>query len=269
PVNCSASPKILLVDDVLSDLRLLMEMLASQQLHIVVAFNGNDGYQKAVMNRPELILLDVGMPGADGFAVCRLLKANPATRDIPVIFLTGANQPEQRVEGFALGAVDYVIKPFNEKEVLARVSLHLNIARRLNATGSRMPAEDGNKGESPNAVLVRAARGYLADCLSDPPSPAQLARLLGTNETRLNAAFRQEMNLPVFGYVREERMRQARMLLADTNIPIATIGEHIGYPNPSNFATAFRQRFGTSPREFRLSLEERAKNGMRDAPDAP
>lgn len=262
-------PKILLVDDVLSDLRLLMEMLTSQRFHIVVAFNGNDGYQKAVMNRPELILLDVGMPGTDGFAVCRLLKANPATRDIPVIFLTGANQPEQRIEGFALGAVDYVVKPFNEKEVLARVSLHLNIARRLNAAGNQEPEDKDDSNESPDAVLVRAARDYLADRLGDPPSPAQLARLLGTNETRLNAAFRGEMNLPVFAYVREERMRQARLLLADTDIPVATVGQHVGYPNPSNFSAAFRQRFGTSPREFRQSLRGGEQGDMADTTASP
>jgi DNA-binding response OmpR family regulator len=258
-------PKILLVDDVLSDLRLLMEMLSSQRFHILVAFDGNDGYRKAVMSRPGLILLDVSMPGTDGFAVCRLLKANPATRDIPVIFLTGANQPEQRLEGFALGAVDYVVKPFNEKEVLARVSLHLDIARRLSSAGNPEPSDDED--ESPEAVLVRAATRFLADRLADPPSPAQLARLLGTNETRLNAAFRQEMDLPVFAYVREERMRQARMLLADTDIPVAAVGEHVGYPNPSNFAAAFRQRFGASPREFRQSLDA-ARGDMRDTPAA-
>lgn len=248
---------LLLIDDSTTELRLLMEMLASRNFRIVVAFDGNDGYRKALLNRPDLILLDVKMPGTDGFTACRLLKATPETRHIPVIFLTAVNEPEQRVEGLTLGAVDYVTKPFSEREVLARVGLHLDIARRLSNAENPRPDPARAAGGSPDATLVRAATTYLADRLGEPPAPGELARILGTNEKRLNDAFRQQLGLPVFAYVREERMRQARQLLASTDIPVGTIGEHVGYTSPANFATAFRNRFGISPREFRQSLRDR------------
>lgn len=251
----SSTPTVLLADDSLSDLRLLIEMLVSKRFRIVAAFDGHDAYRKAVLNRPNLILLDIHMPGVDGIAACRLLKTNPVTHDIPVIFLTAANEPEQQLMGLSLGAVDYVTKPFSEEIVLARVGLHLDIARRL-AAPSTADSQTHDMPESPASVLVRAATDLLAKRLGQAPSPAELAKLLGTNETRLNEAFRRELGQPVFAYVREERMRQARQLLANTDIPVASIGAHLGYANPSNFATAFRTRFGASPREFRLSLQE-------------
>lgn len=257
----NSSIKILLIDDSIVDLRVLMGMVADRRYRLTVAFDGKDGYHKAILGQPDLILLDVRMPGMDGFATCRLLKANEATRQIPVIFLTAANDKDERLAGLALGAVDYLAKPFvSEEEVLVRIGLHCDIAKRLGAATAIPKAsnlEAGNEASSASdRALVKAARGYLSERLADPPSPEALARILGTNEKKLNAAFRAEMSMPVFAWVREERMREARHLLAHTEAPVREIGEHLGYPNPANFSTAFRERFCASPREFRASLRQ-------------
>jgi DNA-binding response OmpR family regulator len=263
-----SAAKILLIDDSVADLQVLMGMLANRQYRLTVAFDGNDGYRKAMLGKPDLILLDVRMPGMDGFATCRLLKANDATRQIPVIFLTAANDPDERLAGLTLGAVDYLAKPFvSEEEVLARIGIHLDIAKRLGAAQPLpAPPDTGTEDESASTsdrALVKAATSYLAERLADPPSPEALARILGTNEKKLNEAFRAVLALPVFAWVREERMRQARQLLARTTNAVREIGEHLGYPNPANFSTAFRERFGVSPRDFRASLRWR-----RDEDDA-
>lgn len=244
--------KILLIDDSTADLQVLLEIIASRSYRLTVAFNGSDGYHRAILGQPDLILLDVRMPGMDGFATCRLLKANEATRHIPIIFLTAANDPEERLNGLTLGAVDYIAKPFiSEQEVLARIGIHLEIARRLGTMGSTAE-EDMNKSvPMAGRALVKAATTYLSEHLAAPPSPQVLARMLGSNEKKLNETFQSVLSLPVFAWVREERMRQARHLLAHTECHIREIGEHLGYPNPANFATAFRERFGLSPRDFR------------------
>ena len=110
PVVSTAQPKsqqsILLVDDSAEDLTLLTEYLRSTRFRITVAFDGREGYQKASLLLPDIILMDVRMPRTDGFAACRLLKADPRTRDIPVIFLSGCNELDDRLEGLHLGAVD-------------------------------------------------------------------------------------------------------------------------------------------------------------------
>lgn len=248
-------PNILMIDDSTVDLRLLMEMMSARQMRVNVAFNGQDGYHKAGLQQPDLILLDVTMPVMDGFATCRMLKSDERTRYIPVIFLSAANGVEKRIDGLSLGAVDYIVKPFSEQEVIARVEIHLDLARRRNVPAVGL--DDGGVGEGivrRDAVLIQTATDYLLQHLRLPPSPEALAKMLGTNEKRLNQAFQDGFAMPVFGWLREERLRQARELLAITETPIADIAEHLGYSSPANFAKAFRERFDCSPRALRVEM---------------
>ena len=247
------STDILLIDDSLTDLRLLMDMLLARQLRLSVAFDGQSGYQQAVLQQPQLILLDVHMPVLDGFAACRLLKANARTRSIPVIFLTAANDIAQRLQGFALGGVDYIGKPFSEPEVLARIGVHRQFVPTPAGPGPA-PAATALPPESLDATLVGAAQTVLRRSLADPPSLDRLAGLLGTNRRRLNQAFGACCGLSVFEWLREECLRQAHYLVTSTDTPLAMIADHMGYATPSHFAKAFRERFACPPRNLRAEV---------------
>ncbi|AUT00873.1 hybrid sensor histidine kinase/response regulator [Nostoc sp. CENA543] len=118
---------ILLVDDNPTNLSVLSEALSSEGLNFRVAVDGESAIAQAERNQPELILLDVQMPGINGFETCRRLKANPITKNIPVIFTTALADTESKTKGFFLGAVDYIPKPFAQEEVLARVRVHLRL----------------------------------------------------------------------------------------------------------------------------------------------
>jgi len=120
---------ILVVDDVARNLQVLCNILAKEKYRLAVARNGKQALETAEKVTPELILLDVMMPELDGFEVCKRLRNSPGTRDIPVIFLTAKTELESIVKGFEIGAVDYVTKPFNETELLARVRTHLELKR--------------------------------------------------------------------------------------------------------------------------------------------
>ena len=245
-----AAPTLLLIDDSIAELRVLIDMLAARKWRTLVSFNGMDGYRTAGLKKPDLILLDVRMPGMDGFGTCRRLKADPNTQSIPVIFLTSAEDKEDRLTGLSLGAVDYIIKPFvSEEEVLARLGIHLELARRLGSA----PAISANA-TSGQSALVAAATSVLLESLTNPPSPETLALQLGTNEKRLNEAFHEAFALPVFAWLREQRLRLARQLLSKTDTPIADIAAHCGYGSPANFSTAFKERFECTPRDFRRRL---------------
>ncbi|KOQ54177.1 AraC family transcriptional regulator, partial [Achromobacter xylosoxidans] len=100
-----AGLRVLVVEDRPEDRMLLVDFLTSQDCRVYVAEDGNDGYRKAQLVQPDIILMDVNMPVCDGLAACRLLKADPATRAIPVIFLTAASLPMERVAGLSAGAV--------------------------------------------------------------------------------------------------------------------------------------------------------------------
>ncbi len=118
-------PVILMVDDTPANLHMLFDLLSGSGFEVLVAEDGESALERLQYTRPDLILLDVLMPEMDGFETCRRLKEDPATRDIPVIFMTALADTVDKVKGFQLGAVDYITKPFQIEEVLARINTHL------------------------------------------------------------------------------------------------------------------------------------------------
>ncbi len=129
PDNRLENEALLLVDDNPTNLQVLYQTLETTGCKLLVAKNGETALSIAQKAAPDLILLDIMMPGIDGFEVCRRLKGNPATANIPVIFLSALTDTKDKVQGLQLGAVDYVSKPFQPDEVIARVNTHLTIHR--------------------------------------------------------------------------------------------------------------------------------------------
>jgi adenylate cyclase len=129
--------RILVVDDAPENIQAISTILRAQGYQVLAATEGARALDVLGKVRPDLLLLDVIMPGMDGFEVCRRLKATPELAEIPVIFLTGKTETEDVVRGFEVGAVDYVTKPFNAHELLARVRTHLEIGR-LNRENMRL-----------------------------------------------------------------------------------------------------------------------------------
>jgi len=128
---------ILLVDDNPTNLQVLFQTLDGVGCKLLIAKNGEMALSIAGKARPDLILLDIMMPGIDGYEVCRQLKSVSATADIPVIFLSALGDTQDKVKGLQLGAVDYITKPFQPDEVIARVNTHLTIHRLKREVESR------------------------------------------------------------------------------------------------------------------------------------
>ncbi len=126
PARLTPKPAtILIVDDSPVNLQVLMRTLDGTGHRILVATGGKPAIEIAERARPDLILLDVMMPGMDGFEVCRAIKANPATNDIVIIFLSALGEVADKVAGLEMGAADYITKPIQADEVIARVATHL------------------------------------------------------------------------------------------------------------------------------------------------
>ena len=125
--NSNHPKTILVIDDSPTNLEVLYETLSFAGYEVLVEMDGLSGIEQVNHNPPDLILLDVMMPKIDGFETCRQLQTNPATKEIPIIFITALTEAEEKLKGLALGAVDYITKPFQQEEVLARVKLHLKL----------------------------------------------------------------------------------------------------------------------------------------------
>jgi len=120
---------ILIVDDTPANISVLVDALADTGHQLLVAEDGEEALEQTLHALPDLILLDVMMPGLDGYETCRRLKARPETRDIPIIFMTALHDTAEKVKAFGAGAVDYITKPIQHEEALARISAHLTLRR--------------------------------------------------------------------------------------------------------------------------------------------
>ena len=118
---------VLIVDDTIYNIQLLSLMLNKQGYRVEKATSGTEALESANQLLPDIILLDIRMPDIDGYEVCRRLKANPVTKDIPVIFISSIEESTDKVEAFSVGGVDYISKPFQLIEVLARIETHLRL----------------------------------------------------------------------------------------------------------------------------------------------
>lgn len=127
--NSEDQGTLLIVDDVPANVSVLFDFLTVARFKVLVAQDGKRAIQKASYAQPDLILLDVMMPGMDGFEVCTILKSQEKTKDIPIIFMTALADTVDKVKGFGLGAADYITKPFQSEEVLARINTHLGFRR--------------------------------------------------------------------------------------------------------------------------------------------
>jgi len=158
---------ILMVDDNPTNLHVLQATLEGRGYRLLAARDGTSALLVAAKALPDLILLDIMMPGMDGYEVCRRLQSDPVTCDIPVIFLSALEQTEDKVRGFELGAVDYITKPFQPEEVIARVNTHLTmrcLQRQLRQANSELKELNQNlekKVEERSRELLRSRDGII------------------------------------------------------------------------------------------------------------
>ncbi len=147
---------ILIVDDTAANLRLLSQMLTDRGYGVRAVTSGARALESARAAPPDLVLLDIKMPGMNGYEVCEHLKADPLTREIPVIFISALDEIQDKVQAFAVGGVDYITKPFQFKEVLARTETHLSLRKlqnQLRDANQRMEQELALAGKVQSSFL--------------------------------------------------------------------------------------------------------------------
>lgn len=192
---------VLAVDDTPGNLRVLVEALSAAGMEVLVATDGVSAIETARYSKPDLILLDVLMPGIDGYETCARLKREDSTVQIPIIFMTALCETEEKVRAFEVGAVDYITKPFEQAELLARVNTHLTISRlRQDLEKRNRELEDLNRLKNEfmgmaahdvrNPLASVLACAELIETIVDVSPPEKTKMLIGqisTSARRINA----------------------------------------------------------------------------------
>jgi DNA-binding NarL/FixJ family response regulator len=233
---------VLIVDDAPANLAMLHAALDQAGYRVLVATDGEGALTSVQRLAPDIILLDAVMPGMDGFETCRRLKADPASAHIPVVFMTGLTDSLHVVQGFRAGGSDYVTKPIETTEVLARIVTHLLAARQtfqarqaVEATGHAMVSVDH---EGRPSWQSPAAREWLRPCLGDDGRlpPNVLNWLRGRGEIAAEESLRFVVGGVLLGFTR---------LVADAASVTLLVRRHAGVPD----AGALAAMFGLTSRE--------------------
>jgi len=278
---------ILIVDDTPTNLGVLFDFLADFGFKVLVARDGQSALQKVAYAAPDLILLDVLMPGIDGFETCRRLKANDFTRDIPVIFMTALADTVDKVKGLSLGAVDYITKPLQHEEVLARVNVHMklrNLSKKLLEQNVYLQAEIEQRVKAESSLLKlaselerrvdeRTAELFLSNQLLKQEIQERLQAEAGLQESEaqlrtqaqcLEKAFR-ELQLTQTKLVQSEKMSSLGQLVAgvahEINNPVNFIFGNLSYAhdytkNLIDLVNLYHQEFPAAGQIIEHKIEE-------------
>ncbi|MCB9503828.1 MAG: response regulator [Deferribacteres bacterium] len=246
----SENATIVLVVEDNADVRTYIRERLKNSYQIIEAVDGAQGIEKAQSLIPDLVISDLMMPEKDGYELCYILKNDEKTGHIPIILLTAKASDESKIAGLETGADDYVVKPFNEKELQTRVKNLIEQRRKLRERFSR------NITLQPKEIAITTAderfierlMKVVEENISDEHfSVEELAQNVGLGRVQLHRKLRALTNQAPSDFIRSMRLKKAAQLLAKNDGNIAEIAYKVGFNNPSYFAECFRKQFDILP----------------------
>lgn len=248
-------PLVLIVEDN-RDVIWYIRSYLENQYRIIEAEDGESGFQKAIQSIPDLIVSDVMMPNMDGFEFCEKAKTDERTSHIPVILLTAKASTDNKLDGLEKGADDYLIKPFNAKELLVRMKNLIEQRKKLRERFSReltLKPKDitvTSADEKWLTKLMEIVENHLSDSSFDTP---MLAKKIGLSRSQLHRKLVALTDQAPNQFIRLMRLRRAAQLLEQKSGNITEIAYEVGFNNISYFSSRFREQFGVLPSEYKNS----------------
>jgi len=245
-------PIILIIEDNENIIRYISGELDSYY-NIFSASNGVQGLQKAIELVPDLIISDIMMPEMNGIEFCNAVKTDERTSHIPVILLTARSSEESELEGFKIGADDYVIKPFNINTLTARVNNLINSRKQLREQFSRHIYVEPSKITitSYDENFLKRAIKLVEDHIDDPEFGVEtFSKLIGMSRVNLYRKIKSLTDQTVSEFIRTIRLKRSVQLLEQSGLTITEIAFEVGFNDLSTYTRAFRKLFGQSPSEY-------------------
>lgn len=243
---------VLVIEDDASILEYIAKEL-SEHYNVLTATDGTKGLELALTRHPDLILTDIMMEGIDGLELCRKIRANADTCEIPVVMLTAKVTQAQRNEGILAGADAYITKPFNVGHLLNRVNMLIMQRRMLKEkySGDTAVNEEVAKIKSNDERLFERVRKVVVDQLANPELSVEfIAKEIGVSRSHLQRRLKVSANMNPSEYIKRERMRHAALMLSTKDVAVSEVAYATGFSTLSHFSTCFKEHYGMSPTRY-------------------
>ncbi|MCC8186996.1 MAG: substrate-binding domain-containing protein [Bacteroides sp.] len=241
---------VLTIDDN-ADIRSYIAGLLRSEYSVLEAADAAEGIRKAMKYVPDVILLDVMMPGMDGIECCRRLKSELQTCHIPIILLTACAMDEERIQGYDGGADSFISKPFNSRMLLSRIRNLLNTRHRLKQFFGDAPSLAKEEICDIDKEFVEKFNSLIGERMSDSSLNVEdLGRQMGLSRVQLYRKIKSLTNYAPNELLRMARLKKAAALLASSDKSVSEIGYEVGFSSPSYFAKCYKEQYGESPTDF-------------------
>ncbi|PHN01588.1 hybrid sensor histidine kinase/response regulator transcription factor [Flavilitoribacter nigricans] len=245
--------EILIVEDN-SDLRSFIKGILEPEFQVIEAVDGLDGFEKAGAAIPDLIVSDVMMPRMDGYELCKQLKTDDRTNHIPVILLTAKAARENKLEGLGQGADDYLIKPFDEKELTVRIRNLIDLRKKLQQKYQQdfsLQADAVPVPTVPNKFLESLRAVVEANIDNEQFGVEEVQREIGMSRSQIHRKLKALTGQSLTTFIRNYRLHRAAELLKQDVGNITEIAFEVGFNSQTYFSSSFQELFGCSPSEFK------------------
>lgn len=245
---------VLVVEDN-ADIRALLTSEFGNEFHIIEAENGKEGLLQVLEKKPSLIISDILMPEMDGLELCKKIRNNETSRNIPFIMLTARSTMEQQIEGLEQGADAYIAKPFDINYLRATIerliSSHEDLKKKYIHVSTSVEVETPVMVVSQDEKLLKKLDEVIEKHLDNPELSVDiLCKELGLSRTHLNRKMKELTGESPASYIRQIRLQKSARLLKTKSLTISEIAFTVGFSSPSYFSQAFRDYYGVTPKEY-------------------
>ena len=253
--GAAKKPTILLIEDN-DDLRFYLKDNLKQSFHIIEAVNGKEGWQKTLALHPKLIVSDVSMPEMNGIELCKKIKGDSRTAQIPIILLTAITREEEQLAGLENGANDYIIKPFNFEILLSKINnllhVHQTFKKQIDVQSQDLVVV------SEDEKFLKNAIAYIELNITNPNfSVEELSRHLALSRVSLYRKLLTLTGKTPVDCIRTIRLQRAVQLLEKSKLSIANVAYEVGFNNAAYFAKVFREEYGILPSEYIVEIRKK------------
>ena len=252
------APQILLIEDNY-DVRAYIRQYLDRDFHVMEAEDGIEGIKKARTHNPDIIISDVMMPKKNGYEVCHILKSDIRTSHIPIILLTAKAAQEEKLEGLETGADDYLVKPFESRELVIRIQNLIRLRQKLRerfASAISLKPSEVVTNSLDQIFLDKAMKTVEMNIQNDKFNIDMLAKELNMSKPNLNRKLRALLHQSTNQFIQSIRLQRAAQLLGENAGTVSEIAFQTGFSGTAYFVKCFKETYGTTPGQFVKQEEE-------------